>query len=481
MNSYIERTSAVEAFIQKNFLESALPGVMLGIKEGEREVKKVSFGFSNGERVEKPDGETVFGIGSITKSMTCMAILQLEDQGKLSVHDPVKMHIPEFSLPDKGLEKEITIHHLMTHTSGIPPLESFFYMLKSSIEQDDSFDVDEIQVRNKQMPAIDTFKELLAFLKNGDYTILGRAGEAFSYCNEGYALLGLIIERISNEAYEEYMKKHIFEPTGMSRTVFSIADILDENLSSLFHTQTIEGHPHAVPSPVWWDMPAGRAAGMAKSTVSDMMRYTSIFLSNGLAGGKRILSEAAVQKMITPFVKLGKERFYGYGLMIHQNQIGETLIEHSGSLKGISAQMCISLEKKQSLVLLSNHVATPVRLWALKAMYILNRESIPVQNVIYDEVQSEEQDLHIYEGVYESRDGTQFEIKKVDARLYFIVGELKEPLKYTGCDLFIDDGWEPTILKFLFRDGKVNRVLLGNQQVFKVSEGKSRREKSERK
>ncbi|GAK00120.1 serine hydrolase [Geomicrobium sp. JCM 19055] len=106
------------------FLEAfKTPGTMVALSNPEYQQ---SFGYRNVEEQQPIDEDTIFGIGSVTKVMTCMAIMKLQEEGKLSVHDTVTTYVPEFSASEDDRSKDMTIHHMMTHTSGLPPLDTLF-------------------------------------------------------------------------------------------------------------------------------------------------------------------------------------------------------------------------------------------------------------------------------------------------------------------------------------------------------------------
>src|SRR5690625_3635599 len=151
--------------IYEGFAESLIsthqtPGAIIALNNQRYEK---GFGCRDQENELPVTADTIFGIGSITKSMTCIAVLQLQEAGKLSVHDTIKTYVPEITF--KGSD-EITIHHLMTHTSGMPPLNTLFYANKPSMERDGSFDM---QIKlgvplDQEQDSIDTSEDLIDYL-----------------------------------------------------------------------------------------------------------------------------------------------------------------------------------------------------------------------------------------------------------------------------------------------------------------------------
>src|SRR5699024_8199746 len=142
--------------------------------------------------------DTVFGVGSITKAFTAVAILQLQEKGKLSVNECVTKYLPEFKTPNEAQTKQMTIHHFLTHSSGLPPLATLMGAVKKSMKNDPKFEKDQHQENPLDtIQPIDTYSELMDAIVKAEFTPLGAPGTEFSYSNDAYALLGAIIERIS--------------------------------------------------------------------------------------------------------------------------------------------------------------------------------------------------------------------------------------------------------------------------------------------
>jgi len=352
-----------EKYAQKWITEGQVPGVSMGLaKEGQLFYQN-GFGFRNVERQLEVTIDTVFGIASITKSFTCVAVMQLQEAGKLSVNDPVVKYLPEFRLKNLDVG-QITIHHFMTNTSGVPPLPTFFASVMRSLEEKEEEDHPFLKNEADDTVPIDTYEELMHVISTLDLELLGPPGTQFSYSNDCYALLGAIIERVSGKSYEAYVKEHIIDPIGMEHTSFFLEELNGyENITNLYIMRGRGDHKEVISAPNWWDTPASRAAGAMKSTVRDMLRYADMFCKGGLtAEGKRILTPECVEQMMTPYfpTDMIPGQFYGYGLVITADYYGKKLVEHSGGLKGITAQMCFFPETGLAGVALSNIELSPI-------------------------------------------------------------------------------------------------------------------------
>ncbi|WYP28037.1 serine hydrolase domain-containing protein [Alkalihalobacillus sp. FSL W8-0930] len=368
-----------------------------------------SFGFRNQEKQLPVTTDTIFGIGSITKSMTSIAILQLQEIGKVSVHDTIKTYIPEITFEGSD---DITLHHLLTHTSGIPPLNTLFYANKESMEKDGSF---ELQIKmgvplDREQKSIDHYEDLIAYLNKIEFSALDQPGHSFSYSNDGYALLGMIIERVSELSYEVYIEKNIFEPLGMKNSFFHL-DRIDEQAACLYSvdpfTATVE------PSPVWWDAPPMRPAGYAKSTVHDMLRFGDVFLKEG----NGILTSESITMLTSKHIEVERGVYYGYGLLIIPDYFGKTLITHGGSIKGASAQFAVLPDSDIAAICLTNIAGAPAEA-LLKGAMQCEMDIKPDQATFtYEDYVLSEADRQAIIGTYESSEGLAIKVYEKDAIL----------------------------------------------------------------
>ncbi|TGV05104.1 class A beta-lactamase-related serine hydrolase, partial [Mesorhizobium sp. M00.F.Ca.ET.186.01.1.1] len=232
--------------------EAQAPGAAIGVARGGKLLYQKTFGYRNREEQLPLSLDTVFGIASITKSFTCVAIMQLQEAGKLSVHDPVIRYLPEFRTGDDELTKRITIHHFMTHTPGMAPMPYLDGAMKRSMEQDPAIIGTEAEEELKTVPYLDTYEEVLQAIAGFEGKPLSEPGEAFSYNNDAYGLLGAIIERTSGQTYEQYVKQHILQPLGMQRTVFDVEELADkDDVTVLYTNKKVDGNNEVIAAPYW--------------------------------------------------------------------------------------------------------------------------------------------------------------------------------------------------------------------------------------
>ncbi len=264
------------------------------------------YGLADLERHQAVTPESKFRIGSITKQFTAAAILKLQEEGKLSVRDKLSKYIPDYPRGD-----EVTLHHLLTHTSGIHSFTS-----KPDFMQ---------QVTN----AITT-EALIKSFQNDPFDF--DPGAKWLYDNSGYVLLGYIVEKVSGKTYETFLRENFFQPLGMTNTGVYRSDL------ALTHEAIGYGYKDGkFDRAVNWDMSWAGGAGALYSTVEDLFRW-----NEGLFNGK-VLSEASLKAALTPVQTKENQNDdlgtgYGYGWVIADLR-GLKEIWHNGGLNGFSSTL----------------------------------------------------------------------------------------------------------------------------------------------
>lgn len=281
------------------------------IAENGRVIYTGAFGLANKETDEPLNTESAFYLASVSKQLTAMAIMILETQGKLSFEDKLSKFFPEF--PDYA--DKISIDHLLTHTSGIPDYFSL------GIYKPDLTNKDVLETLIKQ--------------KHLEF----EPGEKYSYSNGGYVLLSLIVEQASDEPFHAFLKKNVFEPLGMERSL-----VFDES------------KPHIVNRAAGYSGDGKRADyeilttgdGGIYSTVEDLYKWDRALYSN------KLISNKDLQKAFTPRVLTnGRSTNYGYGWMI-KSRSQEKTVFHGGSLSGYRTFIERQLESENTIIVLSN-------------------------------------------------------------------------------------------------------------------------------
>jgi CubicO group peptidase (beta-lactamase class C family) len=330
---------AFESYAERLLSRDEVPGAAVAASRNGIPVYARGFGAADRETGVPAGADTVFGVASVTKSFTAAAIMSLADLGRVSMDDPVVEYLPEFRLPKgRGDASAIRIRHFLTHTPGWPPLASRWYAFGASAREDPDGTLPPVDVFAR--PPFETAPDLMTYLAESEWTPLGPPGACFSYCNDGYALLGEIIARVSARPYTRYVTETIFEPAGLTTTAFgppptpAPADANPSKGSGGVTTPYVatkaNGRRTIAPARTWWYSEVWHPAGGICSTATDLLRYLELYRTGGLVGGRRILSERATAAMVRSHVTVGPNQGYGYGLSVLPDYPGGALVEHSG-------------------------------------------------------------------------------------------------------------------------------------------------------
>jgi CubicO group peptidase (beta-lactamase class C family) len=334
-----ELESRVEEYMTARVKRDHFSGSILIAREGSVLFSK-GYGMANQELDVPNTPQTKYRLGSITKQFTAMAILILQRQGKLNVHDRIKKYLPDVP---KAWD-EITIEQLLTHTSGIHNYTESLEFLKT-------------------LPVRVSLKELIAKFK--DRPLNFKPGEKFSYSNSGYVVLGQIIETVSGQNYPSFMKQAIFDPLEMNDTGYDNAtSILKHRASGYVRRLGI-----VLTNCDYVDMSIPHAAGALYSTTLDLVKWDRTLYT------EKLLPRNSLDTMFSPC-----RDNYGYGWGIDK-QFGQTRYHHGGAIMGFVTIIERYPEDKLLVVALSNlenspigAIGTDVAAIALGQRYVVPRE-----------------------------------------------------------------------------------------------------------
>ncbi len=458
-----------EPFAGRLIEKYQVPGTALAVSHHGKMIYKEGKGYRNVDEKLEVTENTLFGIASITKSFTAIAIMQLQERGSLTVNDPVVRYLPEFKTSDPAHTERVTIHHFLTHTSGLPTLPTLYYAMKRTMENDSSISEQQMERLNEHEP-IDDYEQLMSFVGELTFDLLGEPGTEFSYSNDAYALLGAIVERVSGMPYDEYVTENILKPLNMTSSTFDLNRVIHaEDVTTLYASKEEDGEKEIYKSDVWWDAPAMLAGGFLRSTLKDMMKYTELYLNDGTVHHSRILTPESLREMVHPHVQYEKNKYYGYGLMITPDYNGATLVEHGGSLKGVSSHLSVVPEKRLAGVVLTNIVGVPVSsllLGALNAVQGVEPDT-PLQTYQDYEVQADL--LEKYCGTFTSGEGAEINVTKKDNQLLFESEGESYSMRPVDRHLFtVEMNESETPVRFLVNDEQeVYGIFLGVRQLLK--------------
>ncbi len=402
----MDQYSDVDAYLNKTMEIVNIPGMSVSvIKEGEI-IFKNGYGVEVIEKERPMTANSVSAIGSVTKTFTTLAMMQLIEQGLLNLEDKVIDHLPWFRTLEKEKSDNITITMLLSNSSGLPTNAPGFSVIVEDIGE---------------FSALEIAKSLAS------EDLLFEPGLSFNYSNSGFILAGLIIEKLSGLTYAEYISKNILQPLGMQNSSTDIRDFAD--LGALYGHLPYYG---TYKSSNGIRNAAALAAGSElRSTVLDMTKFMEMILNYGELNEVRIVSEDSIRNMMVPRVEtkaMGEEFSYCLGLMSFPRK---ELFFHGGQTKTMSSMMVMHPKTKTGIMILLNVTdinseifqISPAQI-AINILNILNGQ--PLENVyvkekrvesVFDLPADEEQK---YLGKYFSDDGLSIgKISIVDGNMYF--------------------------------------------------------------
>ena len=328
-------TAAVDSKIKELIARDKLPGVSICIKGPDGIVFEKGYGQRDAEGLIAPDPDTMFGIASMSKSITSLAISILECEGRLSWDDPVYKYFPKFRVPGAARDT-VTLRTLAMHTSGIPPMEPLEWSIAMNSVNRKSDWID--QMRKTSPNSMSTIDQIIEYIAECTYPTVGAPGENMSYSNEGYAILSYVADMAAGIPLEQFCAERIFAPLGMSRTIMDddcagAKQLSGGNITSLFEYE----NEVLVCDDDWSILPPFRGCAMVKSTARDMAAYYRCLSNNGMHEGKQIIPAAAVNALIGDWLPSSDIACYGLGLY-KRVKCGHTICEHSGGLHGVSTK-----------------------------------------------------------------------------------------------------------------------------------------------
>ena len=421
-----QRTAQFDALIHSIMKAGQAAGLAAAVTDRQGHILFAKYyGLRDAEKNLPIDGDTIFGVASITKSFTALSILQLAEKGLLHLEDPISRYIPEYADPDPG--EPVRIWHLLCHSGG-------FYPQKRILMQDVARELGFDPARDGDYafdPAIeDRGTRLVARRMTAQTDRIDLPGRAMSYFNDGFALLSHIIYQVSGErSFADYVKTHICAPLGMTRSSSEfLAPARDPNAAAIY----VKGPEGRTTSDNLDNAFVLNGGGAMKSTLHDMTRYVAMYLGEGqFAGGSRVAAASSVREMIKPRQTNGYGSYYGFGLMVTPCG-GYTLVRHGGSLPGVSSHMAWSYEKELGVVILCNTEGVAVSAAAEALMRLAVGEDPEICLPAYDDRPWDDALLTSACGRYASDEGAGFAIEAENGRPVVVEEGRRSPLMTIG-------------------------------------------------
>lgn len=385
-------TGFLESFVIDKLSKTGLPGLSLALVQDGRVVYARGFGQRNIDYGYPATPDTLYSVGSVTKSFTALAILQLAEAAKLSLDDPITKYVPYTVLPEG---QAICVKHLLSHTTGIPALAYAEAILRHA------------SGNGGKALAIAGPADIMTFAADAAAWVESAPGERWFYFNEGYAMLGQIIEQVSGQSYNDYIKTHILAPLDMQRSFFSKFEVdAAEDVATPYTVR-----PHEDPRPGRYLYRSIRSEGGLISSVMDLSQAILMYLE----GGKGVISADMLKEMFTPRVAMPwhtnpglfgdsvqpeAAAHYAYGLITEAFN-GETMISHGGSVGVATAHLAFLPASKVGVALLTNGSGYPTSQFAKVALAVLLEKDVSALPFV-----RVEHTLEMLTGSYESYKGT---------------------------------------------------------------------------
>lgn len=348
---------SLDGFVRSTLRRHRIPGLAYLLARNGRPLLSKGYGFRDVATGQPVTPRTMFGIASVTKSFTALGILRLQEEGRLRVTDPVFRHLPEFNTPNPRWARRTRLHHFLTHTSGLPPLPSIYYTSGRSLARSP---VNDPRVSRKvgidpDHPPIDTYEQLMEYLRTERYAPLGPPGQYFSYSNEAFGLLGAVIERVSGRRLESFLEEEVLRPAGMGSTTFDTGVMFrSPEVTTLYSPPLPPRTKGWVASQDWWEDTCLRGAGALRTHLEDLARYLEIYRTGGRVERTRIVEPSSLRTMTRAHVQVRPGLFYGYGLFVQPGFPGGPLVWHSGGLKGVSSLVAVLPDRGITTAALAN-------------------------------------------------------------------------------------------------------------------------------
>jgi D-alanyl-D-alanine carboxypeptidase len=433
--------AAVAAYAPAAMRYQGTPGLAIAITDRTHTLRVLTLGYANVDAKTPVTTRTRFAIGSITKSMTALALLEQHDAGQIDLNEPAQRYLPWFSIDSGGTP--VLVHQLLSHTAGLPD--------DYAAEMGYGYDI----------VALRAAKTLFT------------PGTSWAYSNDGYAVAGAIVARQDGRTWPDALRDRVLTPIGMTHSVptFTPAFMANAAVGYQFRDNDRPAplRPALVPSP---PMDFVDPAGSVLSTPEDMAAYMRFYLNGGkTSSGTQLIAPGTFAAMTSPdTLKNGKPagasdvvlaeapefyKQYGYGLAIFDDR-GDRLVGHTGGISGYTACMQMNLTRGFGVIAFANLVEAPLHPCAivLYAMRVLRAQSlgkpIPAPPAAPDPAHVERG--ADYAGTYTAPGGALLQVATARDRLFLLDAAKRIALYPRGPDRFWAD--DPKYAQFLIAFGR---------------------------
>ncbi|NPV67716.1 MAG: beta-lactamase family protein [Anaerolineae bacterium] len=440
-----EKFEKVVQIVRNMMEEHHVPGVAVGLVHGDQTFT-AGLGVTSVDNPLAVTDETLFQIGSISKTFTATAVMRLVEAGKLDLNAPVRHYLPGFRVADESVAATTTVRHLLTHSTG--------------------WDGDVFTDTGTNDDALATYVEKLAGVEQ-----LAPPDTLFSYNNAAFSIAGLLIEKVTGKTYEAAIKELIFAPLGMERSFFFARDLLTFRFA-VGHV-VIDNAPR-VQRP--WELPrAVNPAGGITCHIRDLLRYARFYMGDGTTeDGTCLLTPESMQLLQTPTFPINDfDGDVGLSWWI-KTLNGVKFIEHGGTTLGQNSRLVIAPARQFAIAILTNgdHGRMPID----EGVKLALREFLGVEEPAPTPIDVTPEQLQEYVGKY-ARPAMSFDVTLQDGSLFVSISQSVEleteekppappPIKLAMCgkdQAYLTEGiYKDIRAEFLRReDGRIGWLRLG--------------------
>jgi len=396
----------LDAYVATYMPAMNAPGLTLGLTDASKTLRTIGYGYANVELKQEVNTSHLFEIGSITKSFVALVLMQLRDEGKLDVHKPVLDYLPWLPITEEF--GPITVHHLLTHSSGLPDNQSVF----------------------SSDPA--------AHLAQGF-----KPGEHFHYCNAGFDILGELAAKLDGRTWRACVQARILNPLEMTQTTGVITTSSRDRMATSYEPylddQVYPRQGRLAPAP---NLVMDDTAGCIASTPADMASYLRMLLNHGQGPKGRIVSEDSFALLSTPYIKaddFSPTASYGYGIAVDTLD-GHKILRHTGGMVSFASSIHVDLDGGvaafASINAMQGYRPTAVTEYAVRLLRAQHEaKPLPEPPSIADPHQVEH--AAEYAGAFTASDGRKLAFAAQGKRLMLTDGGQTILLQHAGEDTFL--------------------------------------------
>lgn len=458
----------LDLWVDEQMTWQQIPGLAVGVVHGDELVWARGYGVTDLETEQPVTPQTLFRMGSVTKLFTATAVMLLRDAGKLRLDDPVVEHLPWFRIQSPFDDAPpITVHHLLTHTSGLPREGAFPYWT------------------THEFP---TLEELKASLPEQE--TLSPPGAKYRYSNLGIALLGALVAEVSGESYAAYVRRNILDPLGMASTTLDLPREDLRGLASEYMRKTPGADSQVAGvgtrrQHIYYRTHALAPAANMISNVEDMARFAVLHLPHDAAKEPEVLSRYTLAEMRRPqfvYDSWGGGRGLGFGI---SHDEGTTYVVHGGWVGGHRSHLLLVPDEKIGVVAMTNGEDVSPSKFTQKAYEVVGKAIIDVTAEPSPEPQADPEWQRLV-GTYSDPWGWESRVLVLDDRLVMYGSSYPpvedpednltplEPVEGEADTFRMPDGGH--VVFESTEDGRVERLRRNHQYLYPVEPEEGRRD-----